>query len=255
MKCSVIWPRKAISFSWRGPSLMHAPWSPANECEKRARRRSAVHRRQLFCFPDDLLVGMLFIFIILLMAFALSYQSAESDLHTQNRRASGRTRAQRASLRASLLDTLGVVLTEQGIKVKVDAENGVLRPPEKTLFASGSADLGPPGHQALQILATRLARSLTSLTLQLRASSGNALRDRKLSSRPSTLRVIPTTCQSRLRVCGQLGFIVRPSDKNLPVHAPSLAGAGRRSTMQTALRHCLGPAPTRNSGQCIRITT
>jgi chemotaxis protein MotB len=120
-----------------------------------------------FISLNDLLVGMLFIFIILLMAFALSYQSAERDLHSRIGELQDQLN-QRAALRASLLDKLGDALKREGVTVVVERDNGVLRLPERTLFDSGSADLGPPGQQALRILASTLATLLPCYSAEAR---------------------------------------------------------------------------------------
>lgn len=124
-------------------------------------RRSRPHGggESYFISLNDLLVGMLFIFIILLMAFALSYQSAERELHAQIGRLKDEL-SQRTSARTSLLDQLATTMQKQNVHVVVDRKNGILRLPESTLFSSGSADLGPSGQHALQVLASALERLL-----------------------------------------------------------------------------------------------
>lgn len=123
-----------------------------------------------FVSLNDLLVGMLFIFIILLMAFALSYQSAERDLQAKIGKLQNEL-GQRANARTGLLEQLQSALKQEGVVVKIDRENGILRLPENTLFESGSADLGVSGQRALQILASSLARLLPCYSEGARAVS------------------------------------------------------------------------------------
>lgn len=123
-----------------------------SEAFRRRNGRAHGGGESYFVSLNDLLVGMLFIFIILLMAFALSYQSAERKLKDEL--------GERTSARAGLLDRLEAALKKEGIPVVVDRKNGVLRLPESTLFPSGSADLDESGRHALQVLATTMAELL-----------------------------------------------------------------------------------------------
>ncbi len=106
-----------------------------------------------FVSLNDLLVGMLFIFIILLMAFALSYQSAERKLKNEL--------SERTNARTVLLERLDEALRKQNIEIDLsEKDNGVLRLPESTLFPIGSADLDVSGRRTLQVLATTMAELL-----------------------------------------------------------------------------------------------
>lgn len=108
---------------------------------------------------SDLLVGMLFIFIIILMVFALNYRVAQQ----QTRRITERL-ANAAQLRSDLLSDLRLQLKRQGIPVAVDPTNGVMHLPESLLFDSGRADFKPSGLRALAILSRELERDLPCYT-------------------------------------------------------------------------------------------
>lgn len=135
---------------------------------------------------SDLMVGLLFLFIIILMAFALNFRSAEDaaedtldELLTERDRlavaqealAGDRDRllAERDRLaeitdrllardaeRAELLTRIKAMLASRGLEVEVDLESGILRLPESLLFASNEAVLSDTGEQAIIILASVL---------------------------------------------------------------------------------------------------
>jgi chemotaxis protein MotB len=146
---------------------------------------------------SDLMVGMLFIFIIILMAFALNFRIAEDDatsiqLHLARERDEVGREMRRLALERDLLavhrdalaeerDELGAVsdyllrndrirndmlaavqslLRERRVEVSLDPQNGILRLPESLLFDSARAVLRPEGARALRELAAVLARSL-----------------------------------------------------------------------------------------------
>lgn len=139
---------------------------------------------------SDLMVGLLFLFIIILMAFALNFRSAEDaaeatreelvierDAVTRERDRLQLDRAELASDRDRLLaerDRLGEVISRlmardteraellirikealaaRGLEVEVDLESGIIRLPESLLFASGEADLSTTGMAAIVVLA------------------------------------------------------------------------------------------------------
>ena len=111
---------------------------------------------------SDLIIGVLFVFIILLMAFALNYKAAqtdaddrEKDLKEQNERLSDAQKDRKA-----LLEHIKQTLKAQGIPVEIDAENGILRLPEALLFDSGRAEFRAGGAAALKVVASNLATIL-----------------------------------------------------------------------------------------------
>ena len=102
---------------------------------------------------------MLFLFIIILMVFALNYRVAQQQTrHVTERLANA------AQLRSDLLTDLRLQLKHQGIPVAVDPTNGVMHLPESLLFDSGSADFKLSGLRALAILGRELERDLPCYT-------------------------------------------------------------------------------------------
>jgi len=143
----------------------------------------------------DLTIGLLFIFIIILMGFALNYRQAETakDQATQRQQAENQrlahsvaqlqseTGAQQQarqrlaqvvgrltdndSLRRSLLRQIQALLEQQGLRVLIDEDNGIVRLPEALLFASGEAQFRPEGARAMQQLAKVLLDILPCYSL------------------------------------------------------------------------------------------
>jgi flagellar motor protein MotB len=136
---------------------------------------------------SDLMVGMLFVFIIMLMGFALSYRSAEEQAEedrsqlmqdsaelvaerealTAQRDALGEVATellQRDEARAALLTAVQQELQGRAVAVAIDAANGVLRLPESLLFDSGAASLRPEGETALRAVAEALMQALPCVT-------------------------------------------------------------------------------------------
>ncbi len=143
-----------------------------------------------FVSVSDLMVGLLFLFIIILMAFALNFRSAEDaaqatlealvverDQLALERAALAaerdRLRAERDRLaaittrlmardteRAELLTRIKAALRARDLEVEVDLENGILRLPESLLFASAEAELSAAGRAAIVILAEVLITHL-----------------------------------------------------------------------------------------------
>jgi flagellar motor protein MotB len=105
-----------------------------------------------FVSMTDLMVGMLFVFIIILMAFALNLQKQATDLgETVDDLTAAR------ETRAAMLQDIKRSLELQGVTVDVDEDNGILRLPEKLLFQRGEYRIQPAGEDALRHLANVLA--------------------------------------------------------------------------------------------------
>jgi flagellar motor protein MotB len=146
---------------------------------------------------SDLMVGMLFIFIIVLMAFALNFRIAQEDAtqvqsqlirerdeinavrdrlaQERDQLAAERDRlaAERDTLgqvtadllndhqvRSDMLATVRSQLRDRQVEVSLDPEAGVLRLPEELLFDSAEAVFRPEGRRVLRELAAVLARTL-----------------------------------------------------------------------------------------------
>jgi chemotaxis protein MotB len=89
----------------------------------------------------DLMIGLLFIFIILVVILAV--RAGSSDPKTPDSTSP-------SDPRKALVLTLGSGLTGVHPGIRIDPETGVISLPEDLLFASGSSELTPPGRDLLQ---------------------------------------------------------------------------------------------------------
>lgn len=112
------------------------------------RSRAAEEEESYFVSMADMMVGLLFIFLILLLYFALQFKQTTATLTGANED------------RTKLLTTLEQSLKAKGLRVTVDYETGVLRLPEDVLFATGEYRLSPAGLGAITTVSGELARVL-----------------------------------------------------------------------------------------------
>jgi flagellar motor protein MotB len=119
---------------------------------------------------SDVMAGLIFVFIITLVVFALVLLQQEKVATETTERLTGSR-----DERASLLRDLQVQLSENDVMVQVDIDHGVLRLGERLLFASGRADLDESGRQTVMVLAKVLADILPCYTEQLPASRDHAI--------------------------------------------------------------------------------
>lgn len=145
-----------------------------------------------FASISDLMVGVLFVFLLMLTVFAINFRSAESDtrqLEEQLRRALAETSAERernreltqrinrqrqqllralelleirtetrSDARDRMLARIERQLEQRGITVQIDPRSGVLRLGERELrFATRSAELSADARATTDALATVLA--------------------------------------------------------------------------------------------------
>ena len=121
----------------------------------RSRRATADHGDEsYFISMTDIMVGMLFVFILIIMYFSyqLKVQSEAQDDYAQSA----------TDHRTQLLGELKVFLEGDGTtKVEIDAEQGILRVPEGVLFGSGVADIdeGSPA----DLFSAKLAAAFASI--------------------------------------------------------------------------------------------
>lgn len=118
-----------------------------------------------FVSMTDLMVGMLFIFIIMLMAFSLNLRAQEEKFDETT---TALTKANKT--RSQMLEDIKETMRKKGIKVKIDPENGILRLPEELLFDQGEFKLKGQGQDALKKLAATLAAILPCYALTKSAS-------------------------------------------------------------------------------------
>lgn len=97
-----------------------------------------------FISMTDLMVGLVFIFIILLMYFALQFQEVTEELTGANKD------------RTKILEEIQETLKDKGVPVIIDRENGILRLPDSILFESGQSQLKPEGRTNVGYLARAL---------------------------------------------------------------------------------------------------
>jgi chemotaxis protein MotB len=144
-----------------------------------------------FASVSDLMVGILFVFLLMLTVFALNYREAEHEQEV--RRAELEAAKKEAQLQAAradrlrklleeaagklqhdieassnardrLLTTLETDLKQRGINVRVDRQAGILHLPGDLLFGTLSATLGPKQRESVGALAGALAQTLPCFT-------------------------------------------------------------------------------------------
>lgn len=118
-----------------------------------------------FASMTDIMVGLLFIFIIMLMAFGLMLKAAAERTEQTREDVRDIVRESRDDvqqmrdldqLRAQMLQDIQQRLRERGIQVIVREENGVLQLPDEILFDKGDDVLSPVGLGAINHLAAAL---------------------------------------------------------------------------------------------------
>lgn len=101
-----------------------------------------------FVSMTDMVVGILFIFIILVMYFAFDFRDKEEELSNVEQSIS--------EARAEILDELERSLKQAGVNVSVDLDNGILRLPSELLFDPASSALKPEALFGVEALANAL---------------------------------------------------------------------------------------------------
>src|SRR5688500_7148051 len=91
----------------------------------------------------DMLVGVVFLFIILIMAYAFTYGAATDRLERTKETLEERVSLleQRVRVRSGLLERLVQNLRQAGVTATADLDQGVLRFDESILFAPGRAEI------------------------------------------------------------------------------------------------------------------
>lgn len=100
---------------------------------------------------SDLMIGLLFIFIILVVVLALEQRRQMGQLEDIKGA---------ADPRASVTDVIGNVLKDAKVDVRIDPSSGVISLPADALFALGSSTLSPAAAQSIRIARVRLAAAL-----------------------------------------------------------------------------------------------
>jgi flagellar motor protein MotB len=102
----------------------------------------------------DMLIGLLFLFIIMLMYFALQLRTTTEQLITAEQ------------TRNELLEKIATYLRDRDVQAEVDYSAGVLRLPDEILFEKGRDAPKAQGEAALKILADGLALNLPCYSFQ-----------------------------------------------------------------------------------------
>jgi chemotaxis protein MotB len=141
----------------------------------RADQHEEHEEESFFVSMSDIMVGLLFIFIILVVFFVLQIRIEASkvvELETELGREQGETserdqldqyRSRTANQRTEILEGLKSFFAREGFtEVEIDTSNGVLRFPDGVLFASGQYDFreGTRTATAVSTLADALAEVL-----------------------------------------------------------------------------------------------
>lgn len=111
------------------------------------------HDESYFASFTDMLVGIIFIFIILLMIIANDFQKVTKSVTEIN------------ESRDKILKEIEHSLKQAGVPVTVDTEQGVLRLPESILFGVDQYKVNAKGKEALNTLAIVLETYLPCMSV------------------------------------------------------------------------------------------
>lgn len=100
----------------------------------------------------DMMIGLLFLFILMLMYFALQLRTTTEQLVTAD------------ETRNNLLRLVATYLSDHGVASDIDFRAGVLRLPDQTLFDKGRDTPKPEGEHALKVLGDALKTYLPCYT-------------------------------------------------------------------------------------------
>ena len=102
------------------------------------RRQGGEHEESYFVSMTDMMVGLVFVLMVMLVYYALQYRQTTNELTDTKVR------------RTQLLEHLQTRLKTQNVNVVIDTDAGVLRLPEDVLFDKGSDAVKPEGVQVLR---------------------------------------------------------------------------------------------------------
>lgn len=115
-------------------------------------RKERVQEEGYFPSMTDMMVGLLFIFILMLMYYALQFKEAQEEQEQTIEKIKSAEET-----RSEILLNVKDILEKEGIIVTIDQENGVLRLPENVLrFGSARADLTKEAKDTLKKVAIAL---------------------------------------------------------------------------------------------------
>jgi len=126
-----------------------------------ARNQGGVRQEgeSFFVSMTDMLVGMLFMFIIIIMFFAMKFNEAAVK---KNEVVENITNSE--EIRAKILQDIKQAMSDKGVTVVIDLENGILRLPEEILFERNKSILSQRGQDAVATLSKALTHVLPCYT-------------------------------------------------------------------------------------------
>jgi chemotaxis protein MotB len=148
---------------------------------------------------SDLMSGLLFIFVIVTVVYALGLKEQEVIKENEVKRLTGASEERR-----KLLERIRDDLKNAGVQVTIVPEQGVLRLGEGILFGVGRADLDEKGTSTVTHLATVLAAVLPCYTRSPNAASSAACGTSGSAGRVDALFIEGHT--DDLRLSGLGGF-------------------------------------------------
>ena len=151
---------------------------------------SIIEEENYFASMTDMMVGLVFIFIIMLMYFVLQFRDVTEQLVGADQ------------TRTEILKKLESTLKSKGVDVTVDTQDGVLRLPDAILFDKGQAILKPEGLTAVSHLADALADVLPCYTDYTAASESRPANCPKSTHRIESVYVEGHTDQDPLTGSG-----------------------------------------------------
>jgi flagellar motor protein MotB len=116
------------------------------------RRPAAEEDEGYFVSMSDMLTGLLFVFIILLLFFAFQFRQTTEELTGAN------------EARKALLKALEQELVAQKVDVEVDTDNGILRLRGVAMFEINDDRLTEEGRRSVRLVADALAKHLPCYT-------------------------------------------------------------------------------------------
>lgn len=108
----------------------------------------------------DLMIGLLFIFIIMVAFLALQRRNAEAEADTRLAIAAAHYGPEVLDPRGYVTGVIGKSIIEAIPNVEVNPSSGVISLPEEVLFDRGSARLKPEGLEKLKQVSAKLAQVL-----------------------------------------------------------------------------------------------
>ncbi|CAK0774501.1 hypothetical protein CCP3SC1AL1_730003 [Gammaproteobacteria bacterium] len=127
--------------------------------QARNRVKSSHNDESFFVSMTDMMVGMLFLFIVMLMFFAMKFnEAAVKKIEVVE----NVTNAEET--RGKILQDVKRALDVEGVTVFIDPDYGILRLPEEILFERGKSMLSVRGQNAVIALSKALYRVLPCYT-------------------------------------------------------------------------------------------